>query len=390
MRPRIPAAVWALGFVSLLMDASSELVHSLLPLFLVGVLGASATALGLIEGVAEATAMIVKVFSGTLSDAMRRRKPLVVAGYALAALSKPLFALANTAGLVFGARIIDRLGKGMRGAPRDALINAATPADVRGAAFGLRQSLDTVGAVIGPLLAIAFMLLLAGNVRAVLWVAVIPAVAAVLLLVFGVKEPESADQAKRPPPRLSQIRSLSRAYWAVVVIGGVLTLARFSEAFLILRAQDVGLAMSYVPLVMVVMSVVYAGAAYPAGVLSDRISRHGLLIAGLVVLIAANLVLGAANSTAAVLVGAALWGLHMGLSQGLLAAMVGDTAPPELIGSAFGLFNLVSGIALLLASTIAGVLWDARGPDATFYAGAAITLVALAALLLLQRVVRRK
>ena len=385
----IPPAIWALGFVSLLMDASSELVHSLLPLFVVTVLGASVTALGFIEGAAEATAMIVKVFSGTLSDAMRRRKPLVVAGYALAALSKPLFAVATTVGAVFAARFIDRIGKGIRGAPRDALIHDLTPPEVRGAAFGLRQSLDTVGAIIGPLLAVALLALLANDLRLVLWFAVIPAVASVALLLFGVKEPDVRSASTRPKLRWSMVGRLSPAYWAVVAVGAVLTLARFSEAFLVLRAQDVGMTITLVPVVMMVMSAAYAASAYPAGALSDRVGRLGLLVLGLVALIAADVVLAAAGSTAVMLAGALLWGLHMGLSQGLLAAMVADTAPADVGGSAFGVFNLVSGVALLLASIVAGILWDQFGAPATFLAGAVFAGVALLALLPVRSLLRR-
>ncbi len=380
-RARVPSAVWALGLVSLLMDMSSELVHSLLPLFLVTVLGASATTLGLIEGVAESAAMIVKVFSGTLSDAFRRRKPLVVLGYGLAAVSKPLFAMASTVGFVFAARFLDRIGKGIRGAPRDALIHDVTPPEVRGAAFGLRQSLDTVGAIAGPLLAMLLLVVLAGDIRGALWFAVLPALASVLVLVLGVREPVVERVAPRARVLFAGIARLPMAFWAVVIVGAVLTLARFSEAFLLLRAQNVGMALTIVPAVMVAMSLVYSLAAYPIGVLSDRIGRTGLLGLGFVVLIVADVVLGLASGPWVVLLGAALWGLHMGLTQGLLSAMVADTAPPELSGSAFGIFYLASGVALLLASVVAGVLWDTFGPAATFFAGAGFTVAALIGLL---------
>ena len=380
-RARVPSAVWALGLVSLLMDMSSELVHSLLPLFLVTVLGASATTLGLIEGVAESAAMIVKVFSGTLSDAFRRRKPLVVLGYGLAAVSKPLFAMASTVGFVFAARFLDRIGKGIRGAPRDALIHDVTPPEVRGAAFGLRQSLDTVGAIAGPLLAMLLLVVLAGDIRGALWFAVLPALASVLVLVLGVREPVVERVAPRARVLFAGIARLPMAFWAVVIVGAVLTLARFSEAFLLLRAQNVGMALTIVPAVMVAMSLVYSLAAYPIGVLSDRIGRTGLLGLGFVVLIVADVVLGLASGPWVVLLGAALWGLHMGLTQGLLSAMVADTALPELSGSAFGIFYLASGVALLLASVVAGVLWDTFGPAATFFAGAGFTVAALIGLL---------
>ena len=377
-RAKVPAAVWALGFVSMLMDISSELVHSLLPVFMVTVLGASALTVGLIEGAAEATALIVKVFSGTLSDYFGRRKPLTVLGYGMAAVAKPLFALATTAGLVLAARLFDRIGKGIRGAPRDALIADITPPAVRGAAFGLRQALDTVGAFVGPLLAIGLMVLWANDFRAVFWVAVIPAVLSVALLLFGVQEPV-APASKRGvnPLTRENLRRLSRRYWWVVAIGAVFTLARFSEAFLILRAQQGGLPIALAPLVLVVMNVVYALAAYPFGKLSDR-SRHApLLGAGLLVLLLADGVLAYSDHWTWVGAGVALWGLHMAMTQGLLAAMVANAAPAELRGTAFGLFNLVSGVAMLVASGLAGLLWDQLGASFTFLAGGAFCMLAL-------------
>ncbi|HOA92495.1 MAG TPA: MFS transporter [Quisquiliibacterium sp.] len=379
---RIPPAIWVLGFVSLLMDISSEMIHSLLPLFMVGTLGASAFTVGLIEGLAEATAMIVKVFSGVLSDRLGRRKGLAVFGYGLGALSKPLFALAPAVWLVLTARLIDRVGKGVRGAPRDALVADLAPPGVRGAAFGLRQSLDTVGALVGPLLAVALMLLWADDFRAVFWVAVVPGLLAVLLLAVGVREPPRAAAAVRPNPlRRENIARLSGAYWWVVGVGAVFTLARFSEAFLVLRAQQSGMALAWVPLVMVLMNLVYAASAYPFGRLSDRMPHRTLLAVGLVVLVAADLVLAAGTHWATTLAGVALWGLHMGITQGLLATMVADTAPADLRGTAFGFFNLVSGIALLLASALAGLLWDRLGPSFTFHAGAVLGTIALIGLL---------
>lgn len=382
-RARIPAGIWALGFVSLLMDVSSEMIHALLPLFMVSVLGASALAVGLVEGAAESTALIVKVFSGALSDYLGKRKGLAVAGYALGALTKPVFALAPSVGWVFAARLIDRIGKGVRGAPRDALIADLAPPAIRGAAFGLRQSLDTVGAFVGPLLAVALMLAWANDFRAVFWVAVIPGLAAVALLVFGVREPERhADGAPRTNPiRIDNLRRLGRGYRWVVALGALFTLARFSEAFLVLRAQQGGMPLAWVPLVMVAMNVVYSLSAYPFGRLSDRVSHAKLLASGLAVLIAADLVLASGDHWTIVLAGVLLWGLHMGMTQGLLATMVADTAPEDLRGTAFGFFNLVSGVAMLVASVLAGWLWDALGAAFTFYAGAgfcALTLVALA------------
>ncbi|HXL84174.1 MAG TPA: MFS transporter [Casimicrobiaceae bacterium] len=376
---RIPAGIWTLGVVSMLMDVSSELIHSLLPLFLVTTLGASALTVGLIEGVAESTALITKVFSGYLSDYLRKRKLLAVLGYGLAALSKPIFPLASSLAWVVFARFIDRVGKGIRGAPRDALVADITPPELRGAAYGLRQALDTVGAVVGPLLAIGAMLWFADNFRSVFWLAVIPAFAAVLLLVIGVHEfkPASAGQG-RDGARLTFADGgrLSSRYWWIVAIGAVMALARFSEAFLVLRAQSVGMALAWVPLVMALMSLVYAIVSYPAGVAADKKRQGTLLSGGFFALIVADLILANASSIGGVLAGTAVWGVHMGLTQGVLAALVAATAPADLRGTAFGLFNLVSGIALLIASALAGWLWDLFGPPQTFYAGAGFAALA--------------
>ncbi|NWF47318.1 MFS transporter [Hydrogenophaga sp. D2P1] len=385
-RPRLPTAIWVLGFVSLLMDISSEMVHSLLPLFMVGTLGASALVVGLVEGLAEATALIVKVFSGVLSDWWGKRKWLAVFGYALGALTKPLFALAPGIGTVLTARLLDRVGKGVRGAPRDALVADIAPPDMRGAAFGLRQSLDTVGAFLGPLLAVGLMLLWANDFRAVFWVAVVPGLLAVALLMLGVREPDRpAGERRGNPIRRENLRRLGSAYWWVVGLGAVFTLARFSEAFLVLRAAQSGVPVALVPLVMVAMNLVYAASAYPFGRLSDRMDHRTLLALGLAVLIAADLVLAANAHWTTLLAGVVLWGLHMGMTQGLLATMVADTAPADLRGTAFGFFNLVSGVALLLSSAIAGLLWDQLGASFTFYAGAAFSGLALLGLALRRR-----
>ncbi len=382
---QIPKGVWALGFVSLLMDISSEMIHSLLPLFLVTSLNASSLTIGLIEGVAEATALIVKIFSGAISDYWQKRKGLALLGYSLGALSKPLFAIAASSGMVLSARFLDRIGKGIRGAPRDALVADITPAEIRGAAFGLRQSLDTVGAFLGPLLAVTLMLLWANDFRAVFWVAAIPGLLAVLVLLFGVHEPQHTKQTHRSNPiRRENLLRLDKAYWQVVIIGAIFTLARFSEAFLVLRAQQSGLAIAWVPLVMVAMNIVYAISAYPFGKLSDRISPNQLLVHGLLALIAADLLLASSTSWQVLLAGVALWGMHMGMTQGLLAKMVADTAPADLQGTAFGFFNLVSGFAMLIASVLAGLLWDEFGAAMTFMTGAAFCLLTLLALMLQQ------
>ena len=375
---QIPSGIWVLGFVSMLMDISSEMIHSLLPLFMVTTLGASAFAVGLIEGAAESTALIVKVFSGVISDYLGKRKGLAVLGYALGALTKPLFAIAPGIGLIVTARLLDRVGKGIRGAPRDALVADIAPPHLRGAAFGLRQSIDTIGAFAGPLLAVGLMLLWANDFRAVFWVAVVPGMMAVALLVVGVVEPNRAPGMPRTNPiRKDNLRRLDARYWWVVGIGAVFTLARFSEAFLVLRAHQIGIPVALVPLVMVAMNVIYAASAYPFGKLSDRVSHAGLLTLGLLVLIAADLVLALGTHWSVLIGGVALWGIHMGMTQGLLATMVAATAPADLRGTAFGLFNLVSGVALLVASGVAGLAWDRYGAAMTFYAGAVFCVVAM-------------
>ncbi|CAM7022528.1 MFS transporter [Klebsiella michiganensis] len=375
---RIPKGVWVLGGVSLLMDVSSEMIHSLLPLFMAATLGASVIVIGIIEGVAEATALILRVFSGVISDYVGKRKGLALLGYGLGALSKPLFAIAPTSGVVFSARMIDRVGKGIRGAPRDALVADVTPPEIRGAAYGLRQSLDTIGAFLGPLLAVALMFLWDNDFQSIFWVAAIPAVLSIALLGFGLKEPRTAVVQKRTNPlRRENLKKLSTAYWWVVAIGSIFTLARFSEAFLILRAQQMAIPLFAIPLVMVAMNLVYSLTAYPFGKLSDSMRHSKMLQWGLLVLIAADIVLALSSHWSTLLAGVALWGIHMGMTQGLLAAMVAHTAPPELRGTAFGMFNLMSGIALLLASAGAGVLWEVLGAASTFYAGAIICVVTL-------------
>lgn len=381
---RLPGGIWALGFVSMFMDISSELVHSLLPIFMSTVLGVSMVTIGFIEGVAEGTAAATKIFSGAISDYFRKRKSIAVIGYGLAAVTKPIFPLATTIGWVFGARFFDRIGKGIRGAPRDALVADIAPQQLRGAAYGLRQSLDSVGAFLGPLFAVAFMILLANDIKAVLWMAVAPAFFAVFLLIIAVREPGAPEHGNIPKNRLrlTDIKGMSRQYWLVVALGAVFTLARFSEAFLILRAQDVGLAVGYVPAIMILMNAVYSIFAYPAGVAADRLPARTLLVFGLVVLVVSDVVLAIAASPLIAFLGAGFWGLHMALTQGLLSKLVADTSPVGLRGTAFGIFNLISGGALLLASVIAGSLWSAFGAPATFIAGAGFAAIAATGLIL--------
>ena len=374
----LPRSIVILGFVSMFMDISSEMIHGLLPVFLVTVLGASATTVGFIEGVGEGVALITRVFSGVVSDWLGKRKAIIVAGYLLATLTKPLFALANSTSLVFTARTLDRFGKGLRGAPRDALIADLTPSEQRGAAFGLRQSMDSVGAFVGPLLAVLFMSLMANNFRAVFWIAFIPGVIAVLLLVLFVKEVAPREKhVPTSPLHRAEIPRLGSAYWRVLGVGVIFTLAKFSEAFLMLRAEDIGLAPNLVPLMLVILSLVFALGAYPVGVLSDRIGRHGLLLLGLGILIAADLVLAFSSNIYWVFTGAGLWGLHLAFTQGLFSALIADTSPVEVRGTAYGIFGLVTGIAVFIASVFAGWLWDEYGAYATFVAGAVLSALAL-------------
>lgn len=384
--PHLPRSIWILGFVSLLMDVSSEIIHSLLPIYLVTVLGASALAVGLIEGAANATAPIIKVFSGALSDYLGKRKGLAILGYGLSALSKPVFALASGLGWIVTARIVDRVGKGIRGAPRDALIADLAPPALRGAAYGLRQSLDVAGAVAGPLLAIGLMLLWQNDYQAVFWAAVVPAVLTVLLLVFGVREPAPASTRPRTNPiQRESLKRLTRAYWTIVVIGALFTLARFSEAFILLRAEELDMALAWLPLVIVALNLAFSLSAYPFGKLSDRLPAPVLLVIGLVPLILADILLATAHHWAWVLAGASAWGLHMGITQGLFAKLVADTAPDHLRGTAFGVFNLVTGVTLFLANMLAGVLWVWGGAALTFYTGAVIGVVVIALLLFSSR-----
>ncbi|WP_423760831.1 MFS transporter [Burkholderia sp. NLJ2] len=378
-KPAIPRTVWALGFVSLFMDLSSELVHALLPVYLVTTMGMSVAALGILEGAAEATAMIVKVFSGAISDWLGRRKGLLLLGYGLAALTKPLFPLAGTPAVVVTARLLDRVGKGIRGAPRDALVADVAPPEIRGACFGLRQSMDTIGAFLGPSLAIMLMFGFADHIRTVMWFAVVPAFIAIGLIAFGIDESSHAPARRtfRSPLHWRALREFSAHYWFVVVIGATFTLARFSEAFLVLRAQQTGLDLAWIPAVMVVMSLAYSLSAYPVGILSDRLDRRLLLAIGMALLIAADLLLGIGKSIPSMFIGVAVWGLHMGFTQGILAAMVSETSPATLRGTAFGVFNMASGVCMLLASAIAGGLWERFGASVTFLAGAALVAIPL-------------
>jgi MFS family permease len=379
----VPGGIWALGFVSLLMDISSEMIHALLPVYLLTVVGASPLAIGAFEGVAESTASITKAFSGALSDWLGNRKALAAIGYGLGAVTRPIFALAPTIGWLMAARFIDRVGKGIRGAPRDALVGDISPPHLRGASFGLRQSLDTIGSFLGPLLAIALMWMTANHFSAVFAIAAIPAFLSLALILAAVREPKRPKNLRRPrmPLHPDELARLGATYWWVAAIAVVFTLARFSEAFLVLRGQSIGLPLMLTPMTLVAMNIAYSASAFPVGVLSDRVGRVTLLMIGLLLLAVADVVLAFATGVVAVGVGVALWGLHMGFTQGLLATLIADAAPSELRGTAFGIFHLITGGALLLASVIAGALWSVAGPEGAFLAGATFAVLTLAALL---------
>lgn len=382
----VPGTVWALGFVSMFMDISSEMIHALLPIYMVTVLGTSVLAVGIIEGIAEATASVVKVFSGALSDRLGKRKLLAALGYGLGALSKPVFPLAGTLAWLVGARFVDRIGKGIRGAPRDALVADATPADLRGAAYGLRHTLDTIGAFCGPLLAIGLMWLTASHYQTVFWIAVIPAFLSVAVLLIYVKEPKPVNPPKtRPAISRAYLKCLGGQYWSVLAVGVIFTLARFSEAFLILRAGEAGLPAMWAPIVLVLMGIAFSISAYPAGVLSDQFGRTGILAVGMLCLLAADLILALMPGLMGLVIGIVLWGVHMGFTQEVFSALIADSAPAEFRGTAFGVFHLATGIALLLASLIAGILWDIYGYQLTFLTGAIFALLALSGLGLYRR-----
>lgn len=375
-RPSLPRTVWVLGFVSLLTDLSSEIYHSLLPAFITVSLGLPAVALGMIDGIAEATASFGKLASGRLSDRSMRRKPWILGGYGLAALSKPLFPLAGSAVLLMVARFADRVGKGIRGSPRDAMIADETPPEIRGRAFGLRQALDTVGAVLAPIAAMALMFALSNDIRTVFWIAVIPAFASVLLIVIALREPERRTAAPQRQALLSGFRQLDGRTRRLLAVGFLFMLARFSEGFLILRGMDLGLSAAASPLTLVVFNVGFLALAYPAGALSDHMAPRSVLMAGIAVLVAGDLVLAADFGLAGLAVGVLLWGAHMALTQGIFARMIADGAPEHLRGTSFGAFYFVTGVATLLASIGAGLIWDREGAGATFIASAVIAAVA--------------
>jgi MFS family permease len=363
-----------LGLVSLLMGASSYMIISILPVFLVTVLGATVTSVGWIEGIAEATNSVAKIFSGTLSDRLGRRKSLVVLGYALAAFVKPVFAVAGDVATILFARFADRLGKGLRDAPRDALIADELPVRTRGAGYGLRIALFTIGCVCGPLLASLILFASGDDFRLVFWIAVIPALLSVAVLVFGVAEvrQDNGDLTFA----LRDLRRMPALLWGTIAVATMLALARFSQAFLLLKAKQVGVDAAMVPLFMTLMGLVYGIAAFPCGALADRIDRRVQIRVGIGVLFGCYLVLATATDPWQAALGAALWGLQMGIIEGLMAAAISDAAPANLRGTAFGLYYFCTGLASLAASVAAGILWAQGGPALTFTIGAAVAVLA--------------
>jgi MFS family permease len=382
-RPPLPRNVWILGFVSLLMDLSSEIYHSLLPAFVTMTLGLPATALGAIDGIAESTANFAKLASGRLSDRSLKRKPWIVAGYGLAALSKPLFPLATNAVTLMAARFADRIGKGIRGSPRDAMVADETPPEIRGRAFGLRQALDTVGALIAPLVAVGLMALFADRIRLVYWIAILPAACSFLLAWLALREPKQLNAPIKTSPFFSGFRELTKPTKRLLAVGFLFTLARFSEAFLILKGLEIGLSETLSPLTLALFNLAYVILAYPAGSLSDRMSPKTILLAGMAALVAGNLVLAKTDTLPWLVAGVTLWGAHMALTQGIFSRMIADSAPDHLRATSFGAFWFVSGIGGLLASLGAGLLWDREGSSATFLTSAGVAAMAIAMLSLL-------
>ena len=374
--PRLPVTIWALGFGSLLTDTSSELIHSLSPVLLVNVLGASVVSVGMIEGVAEGAASVTKVFAGAISDYFRRRKTLILLGYALGALARPLFPLAHSAQMIFAARFFDRMSKASRDAPRDALVADLTAQGQRGAAYGLRVALDSLGAVLGPILAVLLMLFFSGGIRAAMWVAVIPAVLAVIVIAVLVREPAQKQAVVREPFDWGKARELPGRYWLIVTVGAIFTAARFSDSFLILRARDIGVSASYAPMSIVVLSCVCAAGSYPVGVVADRVSPRTLLLLGLSLLVAADLVIGLGHSILPVFAGGALWGCHLALTQGVFSKVVAEFTPADLRGTGFAVFDLARGVAFVIANTVAGYWWKVSGPSATFFSAAIFATIA--------------
>ncbi len=374
--------VWILGLVSLFTDFGTKAIQSILPLFLVSVLGANVSIIGLIEGIAESTASILKLFSGALSDYWGRRKELAILGYGLSTAIIPLFALANSPLWVLVARFGDRLGKGIRVAPRNALVADVTPIEQRGAAYGLRQTLDTIGAFSGPLVATIILLISGQNFRLVFWVALVSGIISVCLLVKGIRETPSSKEKRSKLIQWDTFQQLGRNYWVLVLAATLFNLGHFSDAFLLLKAQHIGIANAWIPLSMIVMNFSYMLSAYPLGLLSDRMGRKQLLVVAFWLFSLVYLGFAWVQQPQQIWGLFALYGVYLGMSQGILLALVADVTPSELRGTGFGVINLVIGIILLPANLLAGFVWETANPQIPFLLGSFLAILASFILLL--------
>jgi MFS family permease len=363
--------------VSLLTDLSSDMIFPLLPAFLVGVLGASATGLGLIEGIAEGTAAFLKLGSGWISDRIRRRKELVVLGYGLSGLVKPLMALAMAPWHVLAIRFADRTGKGVRSAPRDSLLAAASDPETRGRAFGMHRAMDTIGAILGPLVALGVLALAPGGYRLLFGLAAIPAVLSLVVLVGFVKDRRPTDEERTDKPVLSATGGrLERRYLKLLVVVLIFTLGNSSDAFLLLKAERTGVAVLFLPLLWLCFNVVYSGTSWIAGDWSDRVGRRLIVTGGFLVYAIVYVGFALASASWQIWLLFLLYGAYYGLTDGVLRATVADVVTAEKRGAAYGLYYALSGGALLIASLLAGWLWDQAGPSAPFMLGAGLAVVA--------------
>ncbi len=374
---RIPRTVWVLGFVSLLMDISSEMIHALLPLFMAGTLGASAIWIGLVEGIGEGTALIAKVFSGVVADRFGHKKRLVFAGYFLGVISKPVFALAGSMPVVLAARFFDRIGKGLRGAPRDAIVADVTDESIRGAAYGLRQSLDAAGAFVGPLLATLLLLLWTEDLRSIFWIALIPGAACLALILFGVEDNVTPTVNTKRIAWKDLKSVMTPAFVQLVILGTLFSLARFSNAFIVLRAAAIGIEHAWIPMAVVLMNITFSLSSYPFGKLADKLNPMKLLALGMVLLALANLLFAYAENYRILAAGIVLFGMHLGATQGIFSTIISEIAPSEVRATAFGIFNFFSGLALLASGLVAGSLWEYMGAQYCFGGGVVFALITL-------------
>jgi len=373
---RLPRNVWALSWVAFFNDTATEMGYWLLPQFLVGVLGASPMTFGLIEGAAETVSSFGRLLSGWLSDRLRRRKPLVAAGYTVANIVKPWLAVAASWGQVFWVRFTDRAAKGFRGAPRDALIADSVPQAQRGAAFGLRQAMDTAGAVLGPLGALALLPLFSGDVRKVFWLATIPGAVCILLVWFGVSEVRPAEHvgAVREPP-LHPV-NWNKSLVIILIAAGLFSLGNSSDLFLILRAQNLGVRAALAPGLGLLFNLVYTSLSWPAGKLSDQIPRRALVVLGYLIYGAVYLGFSLVRGPQFVWFLFAVYGMYYAMTEGVIRAWIADLVPSSSRGSVFGVFNWLVGVAALPASLVAGWLWRHYSPPAPFFVSALLSFSA--------------